>query len=292
MEVCLIKKLFIFGLILLLTLSIAACGGKSDTPASSPQNGETAGQEEITQSEQPSQQEQTEQPKAPVENDGDKTTVNQSFGAFSDARTRFDDYVIDHEHEIVGPGLPTVSVFDANIFDYVLPLNFLGLSVETAGKFDIATENQMLQQGWVNDAQLTYDEATGYLLTGTNAKGDKLELKIKFDEKSDSLRLEAYKDGALDLLFEYVAIDGGYAAQYYLEAIVKQENFTPVMGLCNYKLIFSGNDGSRARYDNVASEPASIFGSAPDPETFIDGATHWFTVKNGEFSGNINGEEF
>jgi len=95
MEVCLMKKLFIFGLILLLTLSIAACGGKSDTPASSPQNGETAGQEEITQSEQPSQQEQTEQPKAPVENDGDKTTVNQSFGAFSDARTRFDDYVIE-----------------------------------------------------------------------------------------------------------------------------------------------------------------------------------------------------
>lgn len=34
------KKLFIFGLILLLTLSIAACGGKSDTPASSPQNGD------------------------------------------------------------------------------------------------------------------------------------------------------------------------------------------------------------------------------------------------------------
>ncbi|MGI6451759.1 MAG: hypothetical protein ACOX3R_16315 [Desulfitobacteriia bacterium] len=286
------KRLFIFvvTLLLLLVFSIAACG-KSETADTSPQGNEIAGQEETTQIEQPSQQEQTEQSKVSDGIDSGQKMVYQSFDAFKESRKRFEDYVVDQNHEIVGPGLPTVSVFDANIFDYVLPLDFIGRSVELTGKFDIATENQMLKKAWAEDAQLTYDETTGYQLTGTKAQGNKLEIKIKFDAKADSLRLEAYKDGALDLLFEYVAIDGGYAAQHYLEDTVGQKEFTPIMALCTHKLIFGGTDGSKARYDDVA-EPASILGSPPDPESFIDGATHWFTVKKGQFSGNINGIAF
>jgi len=285
------NKLFILIITLAMVFSIAACG-KSDTTGSSLQSGEKTGQEEIAQAEQQNQQKQTEQSKDSAEVGGGQKMVNQSFGAFKEVRTKFNDYVVDQEHEIVGPGLPTVSVFDANIFDYVLPLDFIGLSVDTTGKFDIATENQMLKQGWANDAQLTYDEATGYLLTGTNSQGNKLELKIKYDEKTDSLRLEVYKDGVFDLLFEYVAIDGGYAAQYHLESIIGHENFTPITALCNYKMIYKGTDGSMARYDKVSSEPVSIFGSPPDPKSFIDGATHWFTVSNGQFTGSIDGKEF
>ena len=285
------KRLLVFVVTLLLVFSIAACG-KSETADSSPQGNEEAVQEETVQTEQPSQQEQAEQSKASDDTVSGQKMVYQSFDAFKEARKRFEDYVVDQNHEIVGPGLPTVSVFDANIFEYVLPLDFIGRSVELSGKFDIGPENQMIQQAWAKDAQLTYDETTGYQLTGTNAQGNNLELKVKFDADTDSLRLEVFKDGALDLLFEYVAIDGGYAAQYYLEDTIGHENFTPIMGLCTYKLILSGNDGSKARYDNVNSEPASILGSTPDPETFIDGASHWFTVKNGEFSGNIDGTSF
>jgi len=273
------KRLFIFLITLLMVLSIAACSNK-ETTGSNPQGSEKAGQEE-----------QTEQPKTSGKVDG-KRTVWESFAAFKDARDRFDNYVQNQNNEIVNVGWPTVAVFDLNIFDYVLPLDFMGRSVELSGKFNAETETQMLRQAWADDAQLTYDEATGYLLKGTGSKGNVLEIKVKFDEKADSLRLEAYKDGALDLIFEYVAIDGGYAAQYYLEAATRYEKFTPVMGLCNHKLIFSGNNGSRARYDNVASEPESILGSTPDLESFVDGATHWFTIKNGQLSGNIDGKAF
>jgi hypothetical protein len=64
------------------------------------------------------------------------------------------------------------------------------------------------------------------------------------------------------------------------------------MGLCTYKLIFKGNNGSWARYDNVASEPESILGRTPDAGSFIDGAAHWFTVSDGKFTGNLNGNAF
>ncbi len=274
------KRLFIFVITLLMVFSIAACSN-NETTGSNPQAGEKAGQEE-----------QAEQPKTSGKVDGNKRTVWESFAAFKDARDRFDDLVLDQNNEIVNVGFPTVAVFDLNIFDYVLPLDFMGRSVELSGKFNAETETQMLRRAWADDAQLTYDEATGYLLKGTGSKGNELEIKVKFDEDADSLRLEGYKDGALDLVIEYVAIDGGYAAQYYLEAATRHENFTPVMGLCNHKLIFSGNNGSRARYDNVASEPGTILGSTPDLESFVDGATHWFTIKNGQLSGNINGSAF
>jgi hypothetical protein len=267
------KRLFIFVVTLLMVFSIAACS-KSESAGSNLQGNEKAGQEETSQT-----------------GSGERI-VCESFAAFKEARDKFDDYVLNQNYELVNVNLPVVSVFDANIFEYIMPLDFIGQSILTSGKFDVEMETQMLQKAWAVDALLTYDQAAGYLLKGTNTQNNKLEIKVKFDEEADLLRLECYKDGSLNLIFEYLAIDGGYAAQYYSEAITGYDKTTPIMGLCTHRLIFSGNNGSRARYDNVASEPDSILGSTPDLESFIDGANHWFTINKGQFSGNINGKAF
>jgi hypothetical protein len=70
------------------------------------------------------------------------------------------------------------------------------------------------------------------------------------------------------------------------------DKFDAVYGLCTYRLIFAGTNGTCARFDNVSSEPDSILGSIPDPQSFIGGATHWFTIANGEFTGKLNGKDF
>lgn len=284
------KRLLTLVMTLVMVFSIAACS-KSE-PASKPADSAKVGQENAAQSEQPVQEEQTAQSEISGEVDGSQGIVCESFAAFKEARDEFDDYVRNQNYEVVNVNFPIVSVFDANIFEYLLPLDFIGQSILSLGKTDLSFETQMLQTAWEDDAELTYDQAAGYLLKGTNAKGNKLEIQVKFDGDDNSLRIECYKDGAIDLLFEYMAIDGGYAAQYYLETITGYDKATPIMGLCTHKLIFSGDNGSRARYDNVASEPDSILGSIPDAESFIDGATHWFSVRDGEFTGSLNDKDF
>lgn len=62
--------------------------------------------------------------------------------------------------------------------------------------------------------------------------------------------------------------------------------------MCVYKTIFDGQNGSCARFDGVNSEPDTLLGRVPLEEDFISGATHWFTITNGEFTGNMGGKAF
>ena len=82
---------------------------------------------------------------------------------------------------------------------------------------------------------------------------------------------------------------GGYAA-ILLETIIGYDRGTAIEGLCTYRTIFDGDNGSCARFDNVKRPRPS--GSVPDAESFIEGATHWFTIKDGSFTGNLGGEKF
>ncbi len=175
--------------------------------------------------------------------------------------------------------------------DYLLPLSFLGESQKSLGKFDAAMETTMLQAGWAEDTVLTYEEA-GYLLKGTDTQGSELEIKVRYDDKADSLQLEGHKDGALDFFFEYSRMPEGYVAQYYYETVTHMEKATPIYGWCTYRLFFEGSNGSCARFDNVSSEPDSIYGGIPDKQSFIEGATHWFTITDGSFTGYLGGQEF
>jgi len=278
-----LKKLFAMTLVFIILLSLAACGGKSETTQGKPGD---SGQAK-------SQQTTSEQRSMP-ENTGEKGIVCVSYEAYDDAWGDFNKHITAQsgDHEIVSVHQSTAMPLELKKLNYLLPLSFLGQSQVSQGKFDVAMETGMLDAGWADDVVLTYDEKAGYLLKGTDTQGSSLEIKVRYDDKADSLRLEGYKDGALDMVFEYSKTPDGYAAQYYYEAVVDMVKFDAVYGLCTYRLIFAGTNGSCARFDNVSSEPDSIFGSIPDKQSFIEGATHWFTITDGEFTGKLDGKEF
>ena len=285
------KRLIAGMLVFLLVLSLAACGSGGG-PASSapPENGEKTPEQE--------QQEQAQQQPAeqPVQASG-KVVICDGYQAFFDAKHEFIDYVVDQseDHEIVSVHHNLATMNEINVFNHLLPLLYMGKSVETMGKFDENMETTMMQTGWADDAKVEYSESAGYVeyvVKGTDKNGKALEARAKYDSDADSVRLESYVDGALELLFEYVKLPGGYAAQYHFVDVLSVDNFTPVEGLCTRRVIFSGSNGSCARFDNVEAQPESIFGSIPDEESFIEGATHWYTVTDGSFTGNLGGEAF
>lgn len=278
------KKLFALILVLIMLLSLAACGGKSETAQDKPADSEQA----------KPQQTASEPAPAPENTAEGKGIVCVSYEAYDAAWGDFNKHITGQsgDHEIVSVHQSTAMPLELRNLNYLLPLSFLGQSQVSLGKFDAAMETNMLQVGWADDVVLTYDEKEGYLLKGTDTKGSKLEIKVRYDDKADSLRLEGYKDDVLDMVFEYSKTPDGYAAQYHYETVVGNDKLTPIYGLCTYRLLFAGTNGSCARFDNVSSEPDSIFGSIPDKQSFIEGAAHWFTVTGGEFTGNLGGKEF
>jgi len=279
-----LKKLFGLTLILIMLLLLTACGGQREIE-----------QDKGVDSEQDkSRQTASDQASAPEKAAEGKGIVCVSYEAYDAAWGDFNKHITGQsgDHEIVSVHQSTAMPLELKNLNYLLPLSFLGQSQVSLGKFDAAMETGMLEAGWADDVVLTYDEKEGYLLKGTDTQGNALEIKVRYDDKVDSLRLEGYKDGALDMVFEYSKTPDGYAAQYHYEAVVDMVKFDAVYGLCTYRLIFAGTNGSCARFDNVASEPDSIFGIIPDKQSFIEGATHWFTITDGEFTGKLGKKEF
>ncbi|MCC7571510.1 hypothetical protein KO465_09375 [Candidatus Micrarchaeota archaeon] len=277
------KRLFALTLVFIMFLALAGCGGKSDTAQNKPDDsGQTEPQQTVT--------DQTSAPEKASDGEG---IICVSYEAYDSAWHAFSDYIVEQsgDHEIVAVHQSTAMPLELKNLNYLLPLSFLGQSQQSLGKFDAAMEAGMLEV-WADDVSLTYDEMGGYLLKGTDTGGSALEIKTRYDGQADSLRLEGYQDGNLDMVFEYSKTPDGYAAQYYYETIIGNDKFTPIYGLCTYRIIITGSNGSCARFDNVSSEPASIFGHVPDEKTFIEGAAHWFTITNGEFAGKLGGKEF
>jgi predicted small lipoprotein YifL len=277
-----LKKLIALALILMMLLSLTACGGKSETTQD-----KDSGQDKT-------QQAASEPASAPEKATENKGIVCVSYESYDAAWGDFNKHITGQsgDHEIVSVHQSTAMPLELRNLNYLLPLSFLGQSQVSQGKFDAAMETGMLGAGWADDVVLTLDEKEGYLLKGTDTQGNSLEIKVRYDDNADSLRLEGYKDGNLDMVFEYSKTPDGYAAQYHYETITGNDKFTPVYGLCTYRLIFTGTNGSCARFDDVSSEPDSIFGSIPDKQSFIEGATHWFTITDGEFTGKLGGSEF
>jgi hypothetical protein len=294
------KRLLTVILAILLMFSIAACGGnkksvgKESSGAGQVKKEPAESKESKGQTEETDQKEQTELVDSPAQAAGQTDIICVNYKAYSEARNKFDEYVLEqsYDHKIVSAKLSMAVVLELKTINYLLTLEFMGESIKSFGKFDADFETKMLKIGWADDAELEYNEGTRYTLKGTNSDGSALEIKVVYDGRSDSLRLEGYKDDTLEIIFEYIRTGGGYAAQYYFETIIGYDRGTAIEGLCTYRTIFDGDNGSCARFDNVKSEPASIFGSVPDAESFIEGATHWFTIKDGSFTGNLGGEKF
>ncbi len=279
------KRLFKLALIFIMALLLAACGSNEKTAQDKLGDG---GQVESSQT-------VTGQGSASGQVSGGKGIVCESYEAYSDAWNDFGDYIVEQsgDHEIVSVHQSTAMPLELKNLNYLLPLSLLGQSVKSTGKFDVAMESSMLQGGWAEDVEFSSNPDGGYLLKGTDTKGSRLEIKVRYDETADSLRLEGYKDSAFALLFEYSKMAEGYAAQYHFVTVTGFDKATPVEGLCTYRIIFAGTNGSCARFDNVSAEPDSIFGSIiPDAQSFIDGATHWFTITEGQFTGMLGGKTF
>ncbi len=282
------KRLLTVVLVLLLVFSLAACGGNTETEGKAPSSVGQAESEETGQKEQPIQTE------ASGEVSDGNGIICINYNDYVNAKDEFYDYVLEqsYDHEVVSVFQSLATVSELNILNYLLPLQFMGESMKSLGKYDAEVELLMFQNLWGDDVEVIYNQDTGYALKGTDTDGSAIEVKAMYDGDADSLRLEGYKDDALALVFEYTRMEGGYAAQYHFKTTISNDKGKPIEGLCTYRTIFEGSNGSSARFDNVNSEPDSIFGNAPDPDTFIEGATHWLTVDNGKFSGRLNKNEF
>lgn len=283
------KRLTAGMLAFLLVLSLAACGGGSAEPSDSvPSDGGDVAQEQAEPSEQPQQAEQ------PSQTDRGSGAICENYEAYSDAKSEFDDYVLDqsHSHEVVSVKLTLATVNELRIFDYILPLSFMGESIKSLGKYDAAFEQLMFKTAYGDDVEIAYDADTGYVVKYTDTNGSKIEVTAEYDGDAHSLGTETYKDGDLALLFEYVKTAGGYAAQYYYQGVIGYDKATPIEGMCTYRILFEGKNGSCARFDNAQAPPESILGATPDAASFIEGATHWFTITDGSFTGNLGGDAF
>ena len=222
-----------------------------------------------------------------------ETAICTTYDAYVKARDAFDRYALEESraHEVVSVNISLVTAFDLRIFNYLLPLSYIGQSISTMGHYDEGIETMMLRIGWADDAELTNHDDGSLSLTGTSHDGSVLNLRIHYLPEQDQLRLEALQDETTVLLFEYAKNGDGYIAQYYFNEIVGHDWGSAIWKMCVYKTFFSGNNGSAARFDGV-EEPETILGTTFSEQDFIAGATHWFTLVDGKFSGNLNGKVF
>jgi len=224
-------------LVFLLVLSLAACGSGGGLASSAPpENGEKTPEQE--------QQEQAQQPaEQPVQASG-KVVICDGYQAFFDAKHEFINYVVDQseDHEIVSVHHNLATMNEINVFDHLLPLLYMEQSINSMGKFDENFETTMMRNAWADDAKIEYSEGAGYVeyvVKGTDKNGKALEARAKYDSDADSVRLESYVDGALELLFEYVKVPGGYAAQYHFVDVLngrqtgREWSCLPSMPLCS-----------------------------------------------------------
>lgn len=272
------KGIFTVFICIMLCLSLSACGGEDKKEAVEP-----------AKVEQP-QSTQTAPAAKPSEA---KSVLSTNYEAYNDAKSAYEKYVLaqSKEHEIVSVSQSLAIVNELKILNYLMPLSFLEQSVEKMGKYDQNSEVDMLNAGWADNVTVTENGEGSYVVTG-DLKTGKYKIDVKYDRAADSLRLEGYKNEDKALVFEYINNAGGYAAQYYYKTVTGSDKGKPIEGFCTYKIIFKGENGSCARFDDVNAEPASIIGQSIAAESFISGAAHWFTIKDGEFTGQLGGKGF
>ena len=265
-------------IIAVLILAVTGCAGGA---------GEQAGQE----GRETDAQTGTEKPAD--ESEGKAAVLCDNYRAFWEAKYNFEDTLIERkaENETMDIYISNALVNEIPLLQYLMPLNFLGESIKTYGAHDNSIEIQMLTASWCDDVSL---ESTGsaYSVKGRHSHGQMIRVEAEYDADADTLRFEGFKDEELDFVFEYSRIPGGYAAQYYFNDVTRYDKGQPVSQLCVYKSIFSNGSGSCARYEDVLSQPESIFRKVPDAASFIEGADNWFTMSGSGFTGRLSGKNF
>lgn len=287
------KKIFVFILSMMLIFSLCACvANKSqspDLPSEDSSQGDSGNEVDLPDEE-------------PFEESGGTNSKNdvidgeRGYEAFHDARMAFDNYIIDNSpaEETIMHSQSLVLIPDIEIFDYITPLIYWGETLEDGelAQKDIVMSVFTGEGKRFISADLQRESANKYTMTIDKDEGGQIFIQVDYRSDIDALRLEADDSGERALLFEYIRTDDGYAAQYYFSTAVGStygEGLTKAM--CVFRTIFSGNNGSYARFDDV-DEPATILDGVPDEQEFIDGATHWLTVKDNKFTGELKGTAF
>jgi predicted small lipoprotein YifL len=304
MEVFPMKKVLSGILSIVLILSLCACGVKTtDNPDISP--AESSNQSELLDeepSEEPDSSNQWELPdEEPSEEIDDINSTKgasgdtDNFKTFWEAKMAFESYVAENSPEDEDEPLKLSLVLqpENGIYHFMTPLIYWG---ETLDDMEIVIKDAILnlftgEKKNFKSADLKKTSDNSYTMTGETKKGEQAIINVDYYPDIDAVRLIAQSDGEQPLLFEYVRNGDGYAAQFYYNAVVRSTYNAQEKAMCVYRVIFSGNNGSCARFDDT-EEPASLLDEVPDEKTFIDGATHWLTVKGDKFTGELDGTAF
>ena len=284
------KKMLIIFICLMLILSMSACGGKgTDNPTTSIEDSKDhTGFDDEDFEDSYEDYEDTNSPKL-----SDLNTSN--FTNFSDAETEFNNHISQNSSKVEAVYLyqNAVSITDMTVLDNTMPLYIWGetLDNEELEMQDISTSIFVGEDRSYRKYDLERESETRYRVIKETHDGEVIITEIEYYPDLDAVRLETVSNGKLELVFEYAKTKDGYAAQYYFETIIGGSYGAPQRGMCAYKIIFSGLNGSKARFIDV-EEPASIIGNVPDAEDFIKGANDWLTIKDGNFTGELAGESF
>lgn len=282
------KKLLVVTISMVLILSLCACGGNKNDVANTPSD-MSIGQVKLPEEEAVDEADN-------IDSSGYNDSDSSSYETFSDAYYEFVNYIteISPKEETVMYGQTLVLSPELSVFEYLSPLIFWG---ETLDDMEIEVKDITLSvvsgegKNFVR-ADVEKQTENSYVMTIDTKKGEEILIQVEYFPKIDAVRLVAENNGEHALLFEYARVNDGYAAQYYFnQAIGGKYGEEPIKVMCVYRFIFSGHEGSCARFDDV-EEPASLLNGVPYEEEFTKGATHWLTLKNDEFTGELNGTAF
>lgn len=222
-----------------------------------------------------------------------KDTICNRYEAFTAAQKVFEDFALEksHDHEIVSVNFSVAMHSGIRTLHYMIPIAVLETSVGTIGKFDASIEEIGLNAAWGDNAKITENGDGSYVVVG-DYKEDTYKLEIEYDRSSDALRMEGYKNEKMAIIFEYFKTADGYAAQYYYEDVKSASYGKQEYEFRKYLTVFSGKDGAWARFDGVTEEPSSIIGQQLTIDSIVEGADHYYILKDGQFSGQLSGESF
>ncbi|MFY9174359.1 MAG: hypothetical protein WAO24_03305 [Peptococcia bacterium] len=286
------KKLFLIIISILLIFSLCACG------ANTSKNPNISEDDSGDQAELPNEEIVDEEPSDVIDSASSSNYTKDStkgFKAYSDAYLAFSDYVTElksKNDETLYYPTNLVITPEAHLLEYMTPLLYWQ---ETLDDNELAAKDtviSLLTRGKNRKSvDVQKESANSYITTIETTKGEEIFVQVDYQPDIDALRLVAESNGELAMIFEYVKLADGYAAQYYYNTIIGGTYNAPTRAMCIYRAIISGNEGSCARFDD-AEEPASLLDGVPDEQTFIEGATHWFTLKNDEFTGKLGDTSF
>mgnify|MGYP000897819085 CR=1 FL=1 len=140
------KFLSLILVLILLAVIITGCAGeKSHTAAPSEANNQNQTESGSTQN-------------APDQSSGkttgqDTATISAGYNAYKQARDAFDQYTLEQSarSEVFAANYSLVCAFELEVFEYVLPLVFIGESINSTGRYNEGMETTMLQTAWADD---------------------------------------------------------------------------------------------------------------------------------------------